>query len=187
MYSELAWVLVSLGTHVQLQIIMNLDYLPGYLSVSYDYGKNEAINLMQNAQLTEKSRTLENIKIYYRIYKWVNKFKTFGDIEIVKNKFYFRKNPIFLKDVDIEKVLVSNKISFVEKNYKYFIGCLYNDHKINPLHEMYPKTSAYVKSYDAQTKWMYFMIKDDDLLERCNTIWNKVSADIKKEFDSETL
>ena len=32
-----------------------------------------------------------------------------------------------LKDVDIEKVLVSNKISFGEKNYKYFIGYLYND------------------------------------------------------------
>ena len=27
-------------------------------------------------------------------------------------------------------------------------------------------------------------IEDDDLLEKYNTIWNKVSADIKKEFDS---
>ena len=32
-------------------------------------------------------------------------------------------------DVDIEKVLVSNKISFGEKNYKYFIGYLYNEVK----------------------------------------------------------
>ena len=47
---------------------------------------------------------------------------TFGNIEIENNKFYFDKTPIFLKDVDIEKVLVSNKISFGEKNYKYFIG-----------------------------------------------------------------
>ena len=28
----------------------------------------------------------------------------------------------FLEHVDLEKVLVSNKISFGEKNYKYFIG-----------------------------------------------------------------
>ena len=49
---------------------------------------------------------------------------------------------------------------------------------------MLPKTSAYVKSYDGQTKWMYFLIEDDDLLEKYNTIWDKVSADIKKEFDS---
>ena len=34
---------------------------------------------------------------------------------------------VFLKDVDIEKVLVSNKISFGEKIYKNFIGYLYND------------------------------------------------------------
>ena len=30
--------------------------------------------------------------------------------------------PICLKNVDIKKALVSNKISFGEKNYKYFIG-----------------------------------------------------------------
>ena len=49
---------------------------------------------------------------------------------------------------------------------------------------MLPETSAYVKSYDGQTKWMYFLIEDDDLLEKCKTIWDKVSADIKKQFDS---
>ena len=42
---------------------------------------------------------------------------TFGDTEIERNKFYRHKSPIFLKDVDIEKVLVSNKISSDEKNY----------------------------------------------------------------------
>ena len=30
---------------------------------------------------------------------------------------------------------------------------------------MLPKRSAYVKRYDGQTKWMHFLIKDDDLLE----------------------
>ena len=57
-----------------------------------------------------------------------------------------------MKDIDTEKLLVSNKISFGEKNYKYFIGYLYNDHKVKPLHIMLPNTSAYVKSYDGQTK-----------------------------------
>ena len=81
-------------------------------------------------------------------------------------------------DVDIEKVLVSNKISFGDKNYKY-IGYLYNDNKVKPLHIMLPKTSACdVKSYDGQTKWMYFLIEGDELLEKYNTIWDKFSADI---------
>ena len=44
---------------------------------------------------------------------------------------------------------------------------------------MFPKMGAYVKSYDEQTKWMYFLI--DDLLEKYNTVWHKVNnADIKK-------
>ena len=29
---------------------------------------------------------------------------------------------------------------------------------------MLPKTSAYVKRYDEQTKWMYFLIENDYLL-----------------------
>ena len=34
---------------------------------------------------------------------------------------------------------------------------------------------------------MYFLIEDDDLLEKYKTIWDKVSADIKKEFDSKPV
>ena len=30
---------------------------------------------------------------------------------------------------------------------------------------------------------MYFLIEEENLLEKCNTICDKVSADIKKEFD----
>ena len=52
---------------------------------------------------------------------------------------------------------------------------------------MLHKTSAYVKSYDNQTKWMYFFIEVDDLLEKHNVVWDKVSTDIKKEFNSEPV
>ena len=31
------------------------------------------------------------------------------------------------------------------------------------------------------------MLEDFDLLEKSNTIWDKVSADIKEEFDSEPM
>ena len=69
---------------------------------------------------------------------------TSGDIAIEKNRFYRHKTPIFLNAVYIEKILVSNKISFGEKNYKYFIKYLY-DHKVKPLHIMLPKMSTYGK------------------------------------------
>ena len=31
---------------------------------------------------------------------------------------------------------------------------------------MLPKASAYFKSYHCQTKWMYFLIANDDLLQK---------------------
>ena len=37
MYAEVAWVLVSLGTKVQIQIAPDPDFLTKYLCVSYDY------------------------------------------------------------------------------------------------------------------------------------------------------
>ena len=46
----------------------------------------------------------------------VKELLTFDDIEIDKNKFYHYKSPVPLRDLDIEKVLVSNKVSFGEKN-----------------------------------------------------------------------
>ena len=57
---------------------------------------------------------------------------------------------------------------------------MFNDHKVNSLQIMLPKISTYVKRYDGQTKWMYFLTESDDLLKKYNTVWDKVSADIKK-------
>ena len=61
---------------------------------------------------------------------------------------------------------------------------MYNNHKVKPLQIKLPKTSACVKIYDGQIKWMHFLIQDDELLEKYNTIWDKASADIKKGFNS---
>ena len=54
------------------------------------------------------------------------------------------------------------------------------DDKVKPLHIILIKSSVYVKSYDEQTEWIYFLIEDDDLLGKYNTIWDQVSAGIKK-------
>ena len=91
-------------------------------------------------------------------------------------------------DVDIEKILVFNKISLGEKTYKYFISYLYSGIKVKPLKIMLHKASAYAKSYDGVLNGCIFWLKMmDDLLEIYNTIWDKVSADIKKEFHSEPV
>ena len=46
--------------------------------------------------------------------------------------------------------------------------------------------SAYRKDSD-ETKYISFLIKDDELFEKYNEIWGKVKNSLKKEFDSEQV
>ena len=46
---EVVAVLVSLGTRIQAQIILNLDYFPDYLAVSYGYELIDLYLLILNA------------------------------------------------------------------------------------------------------------------------------------------
>ena len=43
--AEVAWVLVFSGTQVQPEIIPDPDYVPGHLSVSYDYARSMVLPL----------------------------------------------------------------------------------------------------------------------------------------------
>ena len=108
----------------------------------------------------------------------------------MKNINFTAKSPIFLEDLDINNVLVSNKISSGEKNYKYFIGFLSDDYKIKPVHTMPSKTSVHVKSYDCQTTLTYFLIKNDDLLKKIDSkpVYNKkvFRSKIKSHADETT-
>ena len=57
---------------------------------------------------------------------------------------------------------------------------MYNGNKVKTLNIRLAKRSAYVKSYDGQTRWIYCSTEDDDLLETYNIILDKFSADTKK-------
>ena len=54
------------------------------------------------------------------------------------------KNLVFLNDVDIGNLLICNKFSSGEKNYKYFFGYIDDDYKIKPLRIIPSKTNAYI-------------------------------------------
>ena len=64
------------------------------------------------------------------------------------------------QNIDIDKVIVSNKVSFGENGFKYFIGYK-DDNKIRPLCIYLPKMSAYRKNFN-ETKYMSFLIKYDE-------------------------
>ena len=81
----------------------------------------------------------------------------FGDTEIKKHKFHYHKNLIPIYDVDINKIIVSNRVSFGKKGFKYFIG--YKDNKkARPLYIMLPKVSVYKRNSD-ETKHLSLLKK----------------------------
>ena len=56
----------------------------------------------------------------------------FGDTKIEKPKFYQHKTPLSIRNVDITKIVLSNKVPFGIKGFKYFIGNK-DDKKVRPL------------------------------------------------------
>ena len=80
----------------------------------------------------------------------------FGDNEIKKQIFHQYKIPISIKNIDTNKIVVSNKVSFGKKDFKYFIG--FKDAKIRPLFIFLPKISAHRRDFD-ETKYIYFFDK----------------------------
>ena len=73
-----------------------------------------------------------------------------------------------LKNVNIDKTVIFSKVSFGKKGFKFFIGYKDDDDKIKPLCIMNPQTCGYVKF--ETIKVMSFLIKDEQLLKKCNKI-----------------
>ena len=92
----------------------------------------------------------------------------------MKNKNFTNTKHISIKNIDINKTVVSNKVFYGKKGFKYFIS--YKDSKVRPLCIFLPKLG---RNFD-ENKYMSFMIKDDELLEKCNEIWEKVKNSIRK-------
>ena len=128
--------------------------------------------------MTEKSETLRNkkndklkkmekvLKGYIKVEKTILKF---DDTEIEKQKFHQHKKTFLVKSIDINEIVVSNKVSFGRKGFKYFIGCK-DAERIRPLCIYLPKMSAYRRDFE-EIKYMSFLIKDDELLGKYNEIW----------------
>ena len=81
------------------------------------------------------------------------------------------------KNIDI-KIVVSSKVFFGKKGFKYFIGYKVAK-KIRPRCIFFPKLSLHGREFD-EAKYISFLIKEDELLEKYNEVW-------EKEFDGEPV
>ena len=61
---------------------------------------------------------------YYEDKKYTKKkiALTFGETEVEKYKFHQHKSPISIYDVNIDRIVVTNRVRFGKKGFNYFIG-----------------------------------------------------------------
>ena len=103
--------------------------------------------------MSEKTLKFDNIKIYKK-----------------NNK---SKQPINLDLLNIEQIVISDKFKHNDDGFEYFIGDK-EDEIVKPLCIVLPQMSRYIKYFENGGKYMSFVIKYDDVLDRYNEIWSKI-------------
>ena len=111
----------------------------------------------------------------------------FGDTEVSKKEFYESKKAVSLNVVDINKIVVGNKIKGNNETSKYFIGCLADINIITPLCIILPQMSGWIKYFENGCKSMSFKIENDEVYIKYNSIWNKIKELLGVKFYSEPI
>ena len=71
---------------------------------------------------------------------------------------------ILISDIDINEIVVSNKFPFGKQYFEYFVG--YKDNQeVRPLCIFFLEMSLCYR-YSDRTRYMYFMIKDEKILDK---------------------
>ena len=110
--------------------------------------------------------------------------KEFGNTEVEKHEFHRHKTSKSINDVDVSKMEVPNRVSFGKKSFKYFIDDK-DGRKVRPLCIMLPKMGAWRRDFD-KTQYASFLV-NDELLEKHDRFWDKVSSNTKSGFDNEPV
>ena len=107
----------------------------------------------------------------------------FDNIRVNKKEFHKSKQPINLDLVNVDQIVVSDKFKHSDDGFKYFIG--YKEGEIvKPLCIILPQMTRYIKYFENGGKNMSFVIKDDDVLDKYNEIWDKIKETLSIKFHS---
>ena len=105
----------------------------------------------------------------------------FNNIRVNKKKFHMSKEPIDLMSVNIDQIVVSDKFNHNEDGFKYFIG--YQEGEIvKPLCVNLPHMNRHIKYFEYGGKNMSFLIKDDEVWEKYEQIWDLIKNKLKIKF-----
>ena len=97
----------------------------------------------------------------------------FNNIRVNKKKIHKSKQPIDLMLVSVNQIVTSDKFKHSDECFKYFTG--YREGEIvKPLCIILPQMSGYIKYFENGGKNMSFLIKDDEVWEKYENIWDVI-------------
>ena len=104
------------------------------------------------------------------------------NVRVNKKEFHKPKQPLDLNLVNIDQIVVSDKFRH-NNGFKYFIG--YKEGEIvKSLCIILPQMTGYIKYFENGGKNISFVIKDDDVLDKYNKIWDKIKETLSIKFHS---
>ena len=113
----------------------------------------------------------------------IKKALKFDNIRLNKKEFHKSKQPIKLDSVKVDQIVVSAKFKHSDDGFKCFIG--YKEGKIvKLLCIILPQMTGYIKYFENRGENMSFVIKDDDVLDKHNEIWDKIKNTLSIKFRS---
>ena len=110
----------------------------------------------------------------------------FNNIRLDKKELHKSKEPIDLMSVNLDQIVVSNKFKHSDDGFKYFIGYLEGG-IVKPLCIILPQMSGYIKYFENGGKTMSFFIKDDEVWEKYEQIWDVIKNKLGIKFHSEPI
>ena len=101
-------------------------------------------------------------------------------------KFHKFKQAIDIDLVDTGKIVVSDKFKHSEEGLKYFIG-YQEDEIVKPLCIVLPQMNGYIKYFENFGKNMPFIIKNSEVWEKYEEIWDAIKNKLNIKFHSQPI
>ena len=110
----------------------------------------------------------------------IEKTLKFSNIKVNKKEFHKSKQAIDLDSV------TADKFKHSEEGYKYFIG-YQDDEIVRPLCVILPQMNDYIKYFENGGKNMSFLIKNDEVWEKYEDIWDVIKNKLGIKFHREPI
>ena len=110
----------------------------------------------------------------------------FNNIRLNKKEFHKSKEPIDLTSANVDQIVVSGKFKHNNKGFKYLID--YQEGEIvKRLCIILPQMSGYIKYFENGGKNMSLLIKDDEVWEKYEQIWDVIKSKLDTKFHSKPI